>query len=258
VPPRGRGLLPDVAKMAEALKAPGIDPRYWCSYGTVSVVHDDGDIDAQGNVILDVTDTSCVHVAPDGTYCDVVLQPTLVPVTCRYPGLQGGPSAQVITPIRPGDEVLVMLPNGSTSGPPVIAAILNSQAHLVPLGADRRPLFRNDRVLIYATDTPIDLRTANGTEVLIDQDGNVTVTASRVALGGSDATEQVVKGTSYRQAEDQLFHALQLALAALEAVSVGALASLQPGFTSAQQALANFAVAAAEAGGYLSQVTRTK
>lgn len=164
---RRRGAAPDVAKLRESIKGAGIDTRYWCSYGTVATVGDDG----QENF----TNPHAVHVAPDGVYCDVVLQPSLMAVTCRYPGMAGGGGIQVISPVHPGDEVLVVLPDGVPSGPPVIVTVLHSQYSQVPLGTDRKPLAQNDRVLVYAGSVPIDLRTAGGGRVQINQDGTVVL-----------------------------------------------------------------------------------
>lgn len=198
----------DVSRVREALKGPGADTRYWVSYGTV------GTVDDQGNTNFE--DPRAVHIAPDGVYCDVILMPTQLPVTCRYPGSAGGTGVQVITPIHPGDEVLVTLPDGSANSPPVIAAVLNSQSNKIPRGADRRPLFKNDRVLIFAKDVDLDLRTEGGARVEVRQDDQVVVTSGDVRLGDEGATQPAIRGDDYRFNEREFLSSLQTFLAGLQ------------------------------------------
>lgn len=207
-----RGLPLDLARIREALKGPGIDTRYWASYGTVGTVSDEG--------TPDFMDANAVHVASDGTYVDVVLMPTQVAVTCRYPGVQGGSGVLVATPIRPGDEVLVVLPDGSPNGPPVVAAVLNSASSKVPLGDDRRPLFQNDRVLVYAGgDVPIDLRTEGGARVEVRQGDEVVVTGATVRLGDESASQAVLRGNAYRTAEKTFLDAFKVYIAAIQPIA---------------------------------------
>lgn len=229
----------DVARVREAIKGAGIDPRYWVSYGSVAAVGDNGDID--------YSDPTVVHIAPDGTYCDVVLHPSQLAVTCRYVGMQGGPGVQVISPIHVGDEVLVVLPAGSPSGPPCIVQVMHSNYAKVPLGEDRKPLFQNDRVLVYAKDVPIDLRTGGGTRLQVDPDGTATLSGGTVVLdsdntrlGSEGAWHPVMQGDNFRTALNLFLDIEKTYAQAIQGIadpSGLATAALIAGMTAFKQAL---------------------
>lgn len=167
----------DVRRLAEAIKSSGIDPRHWVSYGTVGSVDDDG--------VLDATDPLAIAIGPAGVEVDVVLEPLQLPVTCHYAGIQGGCSATILSPIKPGDQVIVVLPEGDPMGPPVIVSILHSQACKLPLGEDKKPIFQNDRLFIWAEVGPVDVRTKGGVKLTLTQDGKAQVEAALVELGGT-------------------------------------------------------------------------
>ncbi len=209
-----RGL--NTRRFAEALKCSGIDTRHWVSYGTVCTINDEG--------IPDYTDLRAVYCGPEGVEVDVILEPINVPVTCLYSGIAGGRHTIISAPISPGDLVLVALPDGDPTVPPVIVAILNSAAHKVPLGHDRKPIFRNDHVFIW-TDVDIDIRTKNGATVTLAQTGDIsfksnttagstvvdsstiTLKATKVNLGDG-AVDAAMKGTAYRNVENIAMQAL--------------------------------------------------
>lgn len=159
-------------RLAEAVKSPGIDPRHWVSYGTVGVTDDAGNLDFSSTA-------KCLYIGPEGVEVDVILQPLNIPVTAHYYGLQGGCEATMLTPIRPGDRVLVVLPDGDPTLPPVIVAILHSAYCKVPLGPDRKPIFRNDRVFIWSTSLPVE------------------VNAPIVRMGDATSNEPMVLGNVY-------------------------------------------------------------
>lgn len=195
----------DMQRMAAAMAGPGMDPRLWVTYGTVST----GEITSGPDddiLTFDVTDQQAVAIGPSGVSVDVVLEPSMQLVTCHYAGMQGGKDCVVMAPIFAGDRVIVVLPNGSLggSGPPVIVAVLNNDAEPLPLGPDRKPLFQNERVLVWAKQVPIDIRTAGGTRVLLNENGELDLEGSKVQLGAADATEQLMLGTTYRQAESKM------------------------------------------------------
>lgn len=179
-------------KLAGALAAPGLDTRFWLSMGVVATVNDQGEINA--------TDPAAVIVGPEGVEMDVVLLPSEDPITCRFPS--GGSSSTNDWPINPGDEVLVAIPEGLPGAGGVILGVLNSAADQLPVESDGKPMFRHDRRLIWANGIPIDLRTGN-VRLLVDPAGTITLTSSTVLLGGPDAGQALVLGTSYRAAEKQ-------------------------------------------------------
>lgn len=183
-------------RLAAALAGPGNDPRLWVAYGTVSTgaITSGPDDDV---LSFDIDDPQAVQIGPAGVMVDVVLEPSLQTVTCHYSGIQGGKDCVVLAPIFTGDRVLVAMPDGSLggSGPPVILAILNSDSEQIPLGPDQKPLFQNDRVLIWAKDVPIDIRTAGGSRVEINEDGTVVLNeGTKGAARLDDQTTAVLSG----------------------------------------------------------------
>lgn len=157
----------DTQRLGEAIKGPGLDTRHWVSYGRVAVVGEDGE--------PDFTDPHAVHIEPAGVTVDVLLMPALVPATCRYSGLQGGPACTVLSPIHPGDEVLVVLPDGEAANVPVIVAILTSDHSPLPVDQDGKPFFRNDRLSIVANNIRVDIRTSGGARAQLQPDGSASV-----------------------------------------------------------------------------------
>jgi hypothetical protein len=202
----------DTRRLAKALTSAGIDPRQWASYGTVCTVGDDGE--------CDFSDKRAVYVGPEGVEVDVVLEPLRIPVVAHYAGIQGGCETTFYTPIRPGDRVLLVLPDGDPNLPPVITNILHSADCKVPI-ADGKPIFKNDRVLLYAENVDVDLRTKGGTQVEVKQDGainvNVPTLLGKVNLGRADAVEQLILGTTYRGQEATMNGTIMAALTAITA-----------------------------------------
>ncbi len=254
---RGTGTMTprpiDTPTLGRAVAQPGIDPRQWVSYGTVCVLNEDGTFDFE--------DPRAVYTSPDGVSVDVLLHPAMQHVTCRYPGLQGGASGSVYAPIRPGDEVLVEIPDGDMRQAPVITKVMSGEHSRLPLGDDRKPIWRNDRILVYGNGNKVHIKVTGGAEVVVNVDGSVEVTGTKVTLGEADATEQLVKGTTYRSAEAKLNDAatgLQFQFTSLASAATGAgppVAALAPSFT----AIAGlFQVFEAQSGQFLSDVSKTK
>jgi hypothetical protein len=242
----------DVHALGKALRGHVKDLRHWCSEGTVGVLNADS---GEWNF----TDNNAIWNDSGGVHVDVQLQPLDVPVTCRYAGVQAG-DVTIFAPIRPGDIVLVHLPEGDTAHP-VISSILHSRSKRQPT-ENRKPIFDNNRLLIYAKTVPIDIRTAgkdgDPVQLLIEQDGTVTTTASRINQGASGLTEQEVIGTSYRQAEDTLVANLQSGVQAMQAAAIGPLAGFQPGLAVMNAALQAFKAAAQAKNGFLSNTVYVK
>ena len=157
----------DSAALAKVVERAGIDPRHWSSYGTVCTLNDDGS--------FNFDDPLSVYTSPDGCHVDVLIHPVLQHVTCRYSGVQGGSAGTIYTPIQPGDEVLVIIPDGDLRQAPVITRILSAEHSRLPMGPDRKPLWQNDRILIHGNTVPVEIRTAGGGHILVAMDGTVTV-----------------------------------------------------------------------------------
>jgi hypothetical protein len=235
----------DVAALRESIASPGMDGRYWCSRGTVGTVDDQGE--------ENFADSLAVWIGPEGVECDVILQPLGIRVTALW-----GDAGDVadISPIRPGDQVLVEFPDGNLMGGR-ITGIIHSRAAKQPMKSGT-PVFDNQRRLIYARTVPIDIRASTKAQVLMEQDGTVTTAAKRINLGDHDVSEQNVLGTSYRQAEDTLFDTLQQGLTAMQSAAVGPLAVFQPGLAVCVSALAAFKSSAAAGNAFLSSTVYGK
>lgn len=237
----------DPAALRALAQGPGADTRYWCSMGTVGTLDDD-----TGE--FDVTDKRAILIGPEGTEVDVRLEPADQLVTCRYAGVQAG-EVTIFAPIHPGDLVLVMLPDGGTAQP-TIAAIIQSRSLKQPLGPNRRPIFDNQRLLIHAKSVPIDIRTAGGTQVLLEQNGTATVKGAKVVadaddvrLGGPGASHAIPQGDNLQTAINTLADAVQVYTDAVAIVLVP---------TAPAAATFAAAVAAFKALPYLSSVSKTE
>lgn len=180
--------------------------QYWCSLGTVCTLNS-----AEGE--YDFADKRAVISKPEGLTVDVRLEPLDIHVACLDArGLAG--EATMMSPIRPGDLVLVECPDGDLTTP-VITAIVQSRSNRQPLGPDRKPVFQNDRLLIHAKTVPIDIRTAGGSQVILDQSGTVTVDAQEVKLGSASASHPIPQGDTQQSALNGLADAVQAFAAGL-------------------------------------------
>jgi hypothetical protein len=263
----------DSENFRKAARSVGADLRYWCSNGTVATVDTEtGEFNPN--------DKAAVWNASDGVDVDVKLEPLMIPVTCRYAGIQAG-DVTILAPIRPGDIVKCDFPDGDLTGG-IITNILHSRSNRQPTDSGK-PIFGNDRLLIYAKSVPIDIRTAGGVQVTLDQDGNATVTTSKaielnangtkidldssgavvtapsVQLGGADAVEPVQLGQTRTVAETTFIGAAEAAASALYTAATlpanPALSPLGPGFSAL---LAAFTAFLAELPTFNSTVTKTK
>jgi hypothetical protein len=185
-------------------------------------------------------DPHAVWIGPEGVECDVVLQPLGQSVTALWG--EGGDVTD-IAPIHAGDQVVVEFPDGNLMGGKILC-IIKSRSNKQPM-ISGTPIFDNKRRLIYAKKGELDLRTAGAdgkepAQLLIDQASTITSTATRINLGDKDVTEQAVKGTSFRSAEDQLFSDMLDGVAMLITASQGPFSGLIPGFQALQTALTMF------------------
>lgn len=236
----------DAASLRQGLASPGMDTRYWCSRGTVGTMSDDG--------TFDPTDPHAVCNGPEGVECDVKLEPLEQMVVALWAGSMGGDVTD-LSPIHPGDQVLVECPGGDLTLP-VITHILHSRANKQPMVAGV-PIFDNKRRLVYVKRGDLDVRATEGKISLAAGPTSVWVKQDQVQLGAGDATEELVLGTSYRQAEDQMLAGLESGLTAMSSAASGPLAPLQPGITACLQAVTQFISAAAAARAFLSSTVRT-
>ena len=212
--------------------------------GTVATLDDEtGD--------WDFKDKRAVVNGPEGVEVDVRLEPLDQLVSCKYAGIQAG-EVTIFAPIRPGDIVKCDFPDGDLTGG-IITNILHSRSNRQPTDSGK-PIFGNDRLLICAKSVPIDIRTAGGVQVTLDQSGNATittstaielnangtkldldangavVTAGSVQLGGDDAVEPIQLGQTRTTEETAFLTAAVAAASDLQAAAVGPLGALNAGF----------------------------
>lgn len=250
----------DPRRLGRALASTGMDLRHWVSYGSVASVEGP---DGQPNY----ADENAVLVTPAGVEVDVVLEPSGYHVTCRH-GISAG-AVFICTPIHAGDQVQVIIPDGDVSMVPEIVRVIPGSSNPIPTETDGTPVFKNDRALIAARDVPIELRTMGGVSLLVNPDGTIQL--------GAGATEKLIKGTTYRQAEAQMNKLLADpttgAIAALNTAAqamtlsdiavITALAATVGGFLTAFKVFSPLWLAAvngfeAGTGGFLSDVSKTK
>lgn len=239
---------PDILALGEGLKRPGIDTRTWVSHGTVASVRGE---EGQPNF----EDENAVFISDKGVEVDVILEPDNVPTTCTY-GLQAG-DCWIVAPIHPGDLVTVIIPKGEYGAIPRIVAVGAGPHTPMPLEDDRKPVFRNDRLHIFAKTVPIEIRTAGGARVVLDQDGQVQV-VGQTFLGAADAEQRALLGDNYRSAEALLNDAvvgLQFIWNGAAGVCVGPLTPLKPFFLGAVEAIKAFEKQASQ---FLSNTVRVK
>jgi len=224
----------DAKTLGSALAAPGNDTRYWCSFATVCTVDPES---GKPNY----ADKHAIYNDSAGVDVDVLLEPLKQPCTCKYAGESAG-EVTICTPIRPGDIVLVECPDGDLTTP-VITHILHTRSKRQPTDGGK-PIFDNNRLLIFAKSVPIDIRTAGSdgspVQILVEQDGTATITAKRINEGDHSVTEQAVLGTSYRNRENAMLDALEDGLSAMESAAQGSNAGFFPGLTMCEQAIATF------------------
>jgi hypothetical protein len=178
-------------QLAKAVGSPGIDPRTWVSHATVCHITKDGQ--------PDYTSQDAILIAPDGVWVDVLLVPSDMPATARVQLGVGGKKAQINCPIEPGDQVLVLIPEGILSNPLTVIAILNNQSAKLGLDADKKPQFKNDRLSIFANGIPIEVMTKDGAILRLEADGEASFTVpggKRLQMGTNDLdpTDGVVTG----------------------------------------------------------------
>jgi hypothetical protein len=190
----------DTAAMREGLASPGMDTRYWISRGTVGTMGDDGTFDA--------TDPNAIWTGPEGVECDVKLEPLEQMVTALWS--KGSAECSDISPIRPGDQVVVENPGGDLMSP-VIIALVHSRGAKQPMTAGV-PIFDNKRRLIYQATTDLDIRCVAGKASIAAGPTSMWVKQDQVQLGAENAAHPVMQGDSWQSAINAFLTKLGAAL----------------------------------------------
>lgn len=188
--PRPRPI--DVAALAEAMRAPGNDPRQWVSFGLVS--------------------DEPVDFDPDhGPLVPCILKPSEAEVQCRVSMQVGGNGEGEYYPFVEGDEVLVVVPGGNERGGCVIIGRLPNARTPFPQTsvAGQDPAtnafgFRRTKApFITEAAGTITMRQAeSGAFLTLDQAGTVTIAngdKSALQLSADALTLQSSDGASILQ-----------------------------------------------------------
>lgn len=104
-----------IAELRAAIAGPNNDTRSWVSYG-----------------VVDRTPNPVTFDPDLGPLVNVTLQPAATPVTCRVASFISGSLEGSWYPFGPGDEVIVVIPQGDEKSGPVIVGRLNQKLDKFP------------------------------------------------------------------------------------------------------------------------------
>lgn len=159
----------DLQELAQALSYPGIDPRTWVSYALV-------DREQEGE--------AAVKFDPEwGPMVRVILQPENVQTWCRVGMQVAGNGEGEWHPFVQGDELLVMVPEGSILAVPVVVARLCNSLDKFPERVAGKETAKNNLAFnrrrtpyVFETASSILFRSAvTGAMFGIDENGNITI-----------------------------------------------------------------------------------
>lgn len=191
----------DIATLRELFAGPGQDPRNWVSYGTVLIGTPD-----QPSVRFNDEDGAPLEV---GVLVDVELHPSGVVVPCRVAMQVSGAGCGEFHPFVDGDEVIVVIPEGSERAGCVIVGRLTNKYDAMPANACGQDATGNNFAFkrlrepyLLESGTAVQIRNAKTTaQFVLDQDGGallssgdghaLAMNASAVSLQLGDGSAQV-------------------------------------------------------------------
>lgn len=133
----------DIQRLARAIAGPGIDTRTWVTAGTVGVRDDRG--------TFKTNDPEAVYVDNLGAVVSVQTEPDGQMVTARWNGIACGRFGFILFPIRAGDEVTLLIPDGDFNSDAIsIIDVHSNQTAQIPTD------WNNDRVL-WSLNVPLDI-----------------------------------------------------------------------------------------------------
>jgi hypothetical protein len=200
------GTITDMVRISAAVSRPGIDPRIWCS---VSYAAGESRVDPNY-----------------GDLVDVVLLPSEQRCTLRVPqGFAGPAYGENEARIHKDDELIALFPDGDPMAGGIVAARLWSTSDKPPQLVVDHPA---DYVHVREPGTNWRVKLQGAGQFLVEAEDKanfkvqsfVAETGS-VRLGAATATEQLVKGTTYGQAEQTFLGSV--GAAATATVPAGAL-----------------------------------
>lgn len=175
---RQKSMAIDVQRLGRALAGPGLDTRMWVSAGTVGLLRDNKETgESEFFIPIIAEEVQKTHFTDaEGCIITVRLEPSEAIVNARWNGLSCGAFGSMLFPLKPGDEVLVLIPDGDISSPSVCIIACQSNAW-APLRSDD---WDNDRVL-FDFRLPVEIR---GNSIQI-KSGNLRLNGRLVRQGGT-------------------------------------------------------------------------
>jgi len=163
----------DPVTFARAFSVPGIDPRQWISMGTVEL-----ETSAIKSVTFNDSDGT-----PATPIVAVRLHPSNITVACRVAASVAGAGEGEWSPIGPGDEVVVAIPEGSERAGCVIVGRMGNGLDTWPQSVAGQDATANTFAFkrlrspyILETASSYMVRSATtGAALTIDLDGNVII-----------------------------------------------------------------------------------
>jgi uncharacterized protein involved in type VI secretion and phage assembly len=181
----------DTARVANALRTPGIDPRVWAAVATVKAI----------------------HVDAEGVWLKVVYTISGLQETARWASPYAGPGYGLYLPLEIDDEVLVIAPEGDPDMGLLAMPKAWDRGTPPPAELASRP---TDGLLIMKEGATLRIVVQGAGDVVIDPRGS-----GKVYLGGEGGTSPVARvGDTIEITQDQLTAAT--AQAGGNAVSVAA------------------------------------
>lgn len=231
---------PDVSRIGMAVSQPGIDPRSWVTTGRVD---DDPEAIRWELGIGWVVDVTMTGGPLDGTG----------PVPCRVAEFGRGQDSGRFSPVKPGQEVAVLIVGGSPEVGPIVVGTLSNR------GGSEAPVTVAGLPIAYEAPVSVPLESVSPYDTEIEKSSTPNLVTERAGqelrqaakhilessgpastlLGSRSATEPFVKGLSYTQAELQMLTALAVAFDSLATASAppAPWAALAAGFQAAATAI---------------------
>lgn len=175
----------DVSELRAAVAGPGADTRQWVSYGLVD----------PGEKSVIFTDENG-DPSPIGPIVVVTLQPSGITVPCRVASTCAGNGEGEWVPFMPGDEVIVIIPEGNEQAGCCIVGRLNQSIDKFPLTVAGMDVTKNTfgfkrlrTPYVIETSSSFMIRSAlTGAGLTIDATGNLFMVSGdghKVILHGS-------------------------------------------------------------------------
>lgn len=195
---RRRGRTPDVRRLAEAMKAPGNDPRTWVTAGRIDDDPDAVHFDPGVGWIVDVT-----------FYGSGLEDDTGRP--CRVAGLGApGQGRGEYIPPTPGAELLVVVPGGDVqAGTVAVGYLTNEDDGSPPTTVNGLPIEAELSVSTPLAVSPFDTEIVSSPHNRrADYGGSWVVQSEDVRLGSDAQTEPTMLGETTNANTGELLDAL--------------------------------------------------